>query len=115
MKEMEFTRRICKELEADGALVFPIVAGNMQKPGWPDRLIVHRFGLFMIEFKGSTTPLSLAQKSVHSAIALRGPYVFVARAPGLLYVCERDGYCNLGTFTTGSELAQLVKSTLERT
>ncbi len=77
--EIEFTHKVCGWLEADGALVFPIVGSARQPRHWPDRLVVHRDFMLLLEFKGLTTPLTRGQLLTHNQINRRGAYAYVVK------------------------------------
>ena len=102
--ECQWTRKICKEMEKAGALCFAIVGGKMQASGWPDRLVVTKHGVVLIEFKGVKTAVTRLQLAVHREILRRGPYVYVAREPGVLTL---NGEI-VGEFRTGAELLQIL-------
>lgn len=76
--ECKKTRDVCRELEALGALCYPVVAGDFAPPGWPDRVVWHRRWQGFIEFKDLTTTLKPIQAARIAAIN--------ARAPGTAYV-----------------------------
>lgn len=64
MAESEFTKKCCGLLEQQGAMVYPIVAQTMGVNGWPDRLIVTQYWMWLIEFKGYNTPLRVRQRLI---------------------------------------------------
>ena len=84
MKESEWTRKICKGLEECGALIFAIVGGEMQAPGWPDRAVICHGHTFWLEFKGEKTRVRPLQKIIHRRIADRGGKIFIVRYPGVI-------------------------------
>jgi hypothetical protein len=103
--ESLWTKKICKQMEACGAMIFPIVASKMQQPGWPDRLVVCVGWCGLIEFKGVHTAIREVQRVRMRDIRKRGRYVFLAREPGELY----DGDQLVGEFENGAELLQLIR------
>lgn len=102
--EAQWTKKICKGLIECGAMVFPIVASRMQPPGWPDRLVVHREWVGLIEFKGVDTIVRPVQIAVIRELRKRGKCVFIAREPGELW----DLDVHVGDFTTSGELIDLI-------
>ena len=48
--ESKFTKWFTRILVEDGAVIVPIVGGQMQS-GWPDRLVVHRDWQGLVEVK----------------------------------------------------------------
>lgn len=77
--ESEMTRRITKTLTNAGALVIPIVGGQMQRPGLPDRMIIHRIWSGFIEAKREMNALTEAQRIVRDqCLARHFPHI-VAR------------------------------------
>lgn len=103
--EMIFTKRVCRELVDDGAVIFPIVASVKQPPGWPDRLVVHRHCMVLLEFKGENTPISPAQRVVHTSLERRGRYAFFIRAPNEIW----HGSALIGTFDHGMDLMEKLR------
>jgi len=59
--EVAWTRKLCKEMEAAGAVVVPLVGGGMCS-GLPDRLIIYKDWQGLIEFKGPKTKIRLNQE-----------------------------------------------------
>jgi hypothetical protein len=104
--EIQWTKKICKELEACGAMIFPIVASRMQPPGWPDRIVVHKNWHGFIEFKGEHTAVRPVQAVVMKNLRKRGKLVYIAREPGLLI----DPYDSrvVGEFDSGSAMLMLL-------
>lgn len=82
MTESEWTRKVTAALRGRNAMVFPIVASRMQPPGWPDRLLCHKYtGLCLLEFKGPDTKVSALQQQVIRELRARDAYhTFVVRA-----------------------------------
>ncbi len=78
MNESPWTRKICQEMRKCNAMVFSVVGGQMQMPGWPDRYICHRYWQGWLEFKGVQTRVSSIQR-----VVLRG---LRKHHPGLAYV-----------------------------
>jgi hypothetical protein len=68
MTETEWTAKVCKELEGRGCVVYPIVAQMRGKSGWPDRLIISKYGVWLLEFKGLKTKVQLRQKLIMQMI-----------------------------------------------
>ena len=68
MSESKFTRRICSELENEGCEVYPIVAQTMGKSGWPDRLVICKEGVWLLEFKSYGGELRKRQQLVMQRI-----------------------------------------------
>lgn len=76
MRESDIEQRLCLRLRRAGFLTPKLE--NL--PGWPDRLIVGRFGRSIyIEFKTNEGKLSPKQKEVHQQLRDRGHKVIVAR------------------------------------
>ena len=107
--EMIFTKRVCRELVEDGAVIFPIVASVKQPPGWPDRLVVHRTAMVLLEFKGPTTPVGRAQEVVHNQLLRRGKYAFFIRAPNEIW----HGSAMVATFSTGADLMEKLRAYIQ--
>jgi len=80
--ESEWTRELCKELHKIGVMTRPLVGGAMTPDGWEDRLIVTRFNIFLVEFKGPKTVVSPQQK-----IVLRKHHVLT---PGDVFLARRN-------------------------
>jgi hypothetical protein len=104
MTESEWTRKICKELELTGALIFAIVGAKMQASGWPDRLVICKGWCGLIEFKAAKKWLTSLQEVIVGRIIRRGRYVYIARMPGELFW----GNEKVGEFCNGVELLQLI-------
>lgn len=108
MSEMTFTHEICSGLKMLGADVFAIVGGKMQASGYPDRLVTHRDWMGMLEFKGATTPIRLAQKIRMEGINRKRPGTcWVVREPGIL--CLPCG-TEVAKFRNAEELLCLLRS-----
>lgn len=105
MTESEWTRKLCKQMEQAGATVIAIVGSIRQQSGLPDRLIIHKDLVVLVEFKSEKGKLSLLQAVVHRDILRHGRHVFVATAPGVLTI----GGLQCGTFATGGELLSLLR------
>ena len=111
--EKLFRGRICKELRAQNALVFPIIGGRIvgnvsQNPGLPDVYVVHRYirGIWL-EFKAEKGKLSEKQFVTIREMNDRAVDIaFIARAPGIL---ENEFGDMFGSFRNGRELIQLIK------
>jgi len=82
MNEAGFTRKVCARLRARGALVFAVVGGPMQAPGWPDRYVAHPAWQGWLEFKTARGRLAPAQKIVLRALSERGAKAYVMRPSG---------------------------------
>lgn len=114
--EKVFRNRICKELRAQNALVFPIIGGKIerenniytQNPGLPDVYVIHRYiGGIWLEFKAEKGKLSEKQRITIREMNLRiADIAFVARSPGVL---ENENGEIFGGFINGRELIQLIK------
>jgi hypothetical protein len=104
--EIKWTKKICKELEAQGAMIFPIVASRMQPPGWPDRIIVHKNWTGFIEFKGESTAIRPVQVVVMRNLRKRGKIVYLAREPGILY--DPYDYRVVGDFGSAAAMLELI-------
>jgi hypothetical protein len=100
MTESEWTRGICSALRARNAMVFPIVASKYQPAGWPDRLIIHKYGgTVLLEFKGHATPVSVVQKHVIANLRERGASAFIVRIDEDGFGFEIDGRkCRANSF-----------------
>ncbi len=82
MSEAEFTARVCKGLEALGAVVY-VLPGVGLSSGLPDRLMVHRDWAGLLEFKGKNTKVQENQRITMSMCLRRGFPAFVVRdSPG---------------------------------
>ena len=92
-------------MEQAGATVFPIVGSIRQQSGWPDRLIIHKDLMVLVEFKSEKGKLTLLQSVVHGNILRHGRHAFVATMPGVLTV----GGLQCGTFASGGELLSLLR------
>ena len=123
MVEKEFRNRICKELRAQNALIFPIIGGKIerenniytQNPGLPDVYVVHRYfgnvdgcgGGIWLEFKAEKGKLSEKQRITIREMNVRAINIaFIARAPGYL---ENELGDPLGSFNNGKELIELIR------
>jgi hypothetical protein len=112
-RESPRTVKLCRELEALGALTFAVVAHEYQAPGWPDRYVAHPLcGGVWLEFKSEDGELSTLQRVILKRLHQRKVPAYVLRFPGSL---ERwDGEL-LATFDGASELlrelARLVSET----
>jgi hypothetical protein len=106
MKECEWTRKICKDLELQGCLVFAIVGGPRQASGWPDRLIIHREHMVFIEFKAAKCWLTRLQDVIHKAIRRHGRHAFIARMPGELWFGDEF----IGHFDSAANMLQFIVS-----
>lgn len=122
--EKVFRNRICKELRAQNALVFPIIGGKIvgnniytqrenniytQNPGLPDIYVVHRYiGGIWLEFKAEKGKLSEKQRITIREMNARAAktIAFIARSPGIL---ENEFGDMFGSFRNGRELIQLIK------
>ncbi len=76
-KETYHTRKLCRSLEAQGALTYPLIQDEYTPAGWPDRYICHRRWRGFIEAKALKGKLSKAQVQVLNALVARGESVFV--------------------------------------
>lgn len=79
MAESKETRAFCRALEAQGALTYPLVAGNMTPPGWPDRYVAHPLWSGFLEFKALNGKLSDLQKRIIVDLQDRFVHVWVVR------------------------------------
>lgn len=79
--ETTWTRGICNEMKSMNALVFAIVGGEMQEPGWPDRYICHRRWHGHIEFKGPRTKVTTKQRLIIRRLRERGANACIVRHP----------------------------------
>jgi hypothetical protein len=77
--ESDFARAYCKKLEEYGAVVLPIVASEMQQPGWPDRYIVHRKWTGHLENKRGNNQCTTVQRIRLQRLRERGVPAFVLR------------------------------------
>lgn len=97
MNESAQTRKLCKELEALGVLVFAAVGNRYGKSGFPDRCLMHPGfpgGCVWVEFKAADGEVSPLQAAVHADMVKRGVAVFVitfhADGKGCYIVRSRD-------------------------
>lgn len=81
LSEKHFTKRVCTEMQRQGAKVTAIVAQSMQEPGIPDRHVSWRGYSWWLEFKDVRTKLKLAQKIWIRENNKRCHNAFVVRAP----------------------------------
>lgn len=72
------TRDLCRVLEAQGAMTYPLIGSNMQPPGWPDRIIVHAGHTFFVEFKAQRGQLTKLQERIIRELRAQGAAVFCA-------------------------------------
>lgn len=113
MKETQFTKRICKELEVAGCRV-RVLTGNMFSKNNPDRLVVSPAGIWLIEFKGVSTKVTAGQTLVMADLNwVRPGTCYVARQ---LDAAGRIGELNnaneswtYGRYTNGAELLAMLK------
>lgn len=111
MKESEWTRKICKELEQHNALVFAIVGGPMQTVALPDRYVHHAYWCGWLEFKGAQTRLTpLQKKRIDELNRRRGGSAFVVRYPGLI---ESTDGIQLGVFHNTTQLLEALEELAE--
>ena len=83
MAESLHTRQVSAALRRAGALVVSIVGGPMQRPGLPDRLVIHRAFSGFIEAKLASGKLSTAQQLVRRECLERGfPHVVMRYLEG---------------------------------
>ena len=81
-REGEWTRDVCEQMTRCNAMILPNVAGRMVAPGWPDRLVWHRYWSGLLEFKGKRTRVEPHQKIKLRELRERQPgCVFVVRYP----------------------------------
>lgn len=73
---------ITTQMRKRNALVFAIVASEMQEPGWPDRILNHRYtGTVFLEFKGVHTRLNAKQRLIIKGLCERDCAAYVVRQP----------------------------------
>ena len=79
MTESELTRKLCRALEAQGAICIPLVGGAMSMPGVPDRFIAHKAipGGMFVEFKVEGGCIDARQAHVINGLRERGVRVEV--------------------------------------
>lgn len=79
--EARFTADVTKVMRNRGAMVYPLIAGHDGAPiGWPDRLVVSRQWIGLLEFKGLTTVISPNQETVIRELWRRRPgSVYIVR------------------------------------
>ena len=75
--ESYYTRKLCRSLEAQGALTYPLIADEMTPVGWPDRFVAHEICSCFIECKAYNGRLREDQKRVLALLHERGVLVFV--------------------------------------
>lgn len=84
--EINWTKQICNEMRAVGAIVHPLTGAQMSS-GLPDRLVVHPNWSGLLEFKGSGTKLRVNQSIVIRDIISRNEsFVFIVRKPNLIQI-----------------------------
>ena len=82
MTETQWTREIVDDLKNCNTVVFAIVGGMMQQPGWPDRYIAHTLWQGHLEFKGVKTRVGDKQKIIIRELNLRQQGIaYVIRQP----------------------------------
>ncbi len=81
-RESPWTAKVGGEMKRLGALVFAVVGGDMQEPGWPDRYVAHPSYVGWLEFKGATTRVEKLQEIVMRRLKARGANCYVVRWPG---------------------------------
>ena len=83
MTESEFTRKVCKQLQELGCLVFVAAGNKYGTAGWPDRHIITLDGdIYWLEFKSREREVTALQKSILAAINKRAQCTgFVVRQP----------------------------------
>jgi len=85
MNECPQTRDMCRQLEALGAMTYPLQANQFAPAGWPDRYICHPVWHGHLEFKGANTDLTIKQIHVMKELNARQPgCAFVVRDTGLI-------------------------------
>lgn len=85
MSEIPYTHEVYKKLELLNAIVIPYVASMRNKPGVPDRIIVHKYWSGFLEFKGVRTPIKKNQELTIKELNKRDPgCAFVIRERGLI-------------------------------
>src|SRR5262245_44342048 len=80
-KESDYTRSLCRVLEAQGCMTYPLIGSSWQPPGWPDRFIAHRSlhqGCAFVEFKLQGEKLEKMQVSRQVALRERGVHAYAA-------------------------------------
>lgn len=82
--ESKFTKVICDALKKRNALVFAIVAGKRQEPGWPDRYVAHTLWSGWLEFKGPKTVVTDLQRYRLRELVARGVEAWVLREPDII-------------------------------
>lgn len=105
-KECEHTRKLVKELKCINALVFAVVGGNMQAPGWPDRYVHHKHWQGWLEMKDKAAVSSLQAQRIKELNARAPGSAFVIRFPNLI---EDENGNELGTFSSAWELIETLK------
>lgn len=104
--EIAYTKLMCNELELINAIVIPYSASMRNRPGTPDRIIVHAYWMGFLEFKGEKTPIKKNQELTIKEMNKRQPgCAFIVRKPGVV----EDHIGNwLGSFKTAKELIVLL-------
>lgn len=92
MTESQRTRKLDRELRELGAMVLPIVAGNMQPAGWPDRYVASKQWTGWLEFKSENGKLSPLQRATMKDLQARGTSCHVVRFGNELEIENLDGY-----------------------
>ena len=77
--ESAFTKWFCKLLESVNTKVLPIVGGQMQPAGIPDRYVCHSRFRGWLEFKRLDRRLELLQKKFAEDFNQRGDTVLIVR------------------------------------
>lgn len=79
--EIPWTREICEYLVKTQGCKIRVIGGDFRaEKGWPDRLIVHWSGVYLVEFKDCTTKLAPEQKNILQALDKRQKgLAFIAR------------------------------------
>jgi hypothetical protein len=107
MLESDFTRKICSDLKALGALVYPLIGQTRGVRGWPDRYVHHWRWCGFLEFKGPKTIVDPLQLETIRKLNQRREFTaFIVREPDILLDCNENKICNFAG--TGQDLLDAI-------
>lgn len=79
MRECPATRKLCRALEKQGAITYPLIAGKKTPIGWPDRFVAHAKWSGFLEMKARGGRIGEAQAQRIQQLRDRGVAAFVLR------------------------------------
>lgn len=78
MRESTRTCKLCRVLEAQGAMTFPIIGSRNAPVGWPDRIVIHAGLVVFLELKIIGQDLEPHQAKMHERLRAAGANVDTA-------------------------------------